>query len=79
VKHQWSQAKFLRSVDEYRFAGHDGVELAWHEIGSGRPLVLLPGFGGTSSCMLGHGPAGTLAPHGHHIVVPDFRGYGGSA
>src|SRR3984957_3852617 len=61
----------------YRFAGRDGVELAWHEIGSGRPLVLLPGFGGTGSRMLEYGPA--RAVQGHRIVLPDFRGYGDSA
>ena len=63
----------------YRFAGRDGVELAWHEIGSGRPMILLPGFGGTGYRMLEHGPAGTLAVHGHRVVLPDFRGYGHSA
>jgi pimeloyl-ACP methyl ester carboxylesterase len=63
----------------YRFAGRDGVELAWHETGSGRPLILLPGFGGTGSRMLEHGPAGALAVHGHRVVLPDFRGYGDSA
>ena len=63
----------------YRFAGRDGVELAWHETGSGRPLILLPGFGGTGSRMLEHGPAGTLAVHGYRVVLPDFRGYGDSA
>src|SRR5437868_3734959 len=63
----------------YRFAGRDGVELTWHEIGSGRPLILLPGFGGTGYRMLEHGPAGTLAAHGHRVVLPDFRGYGDSS
>jgi pimeloyl-ACP methyl ester carboxylesterase len=63
----------------YRFAGRDGVELAWHETGSGRALILLPGFGGTGSRMLEHGPAGALAVHGHRVVLPDFRGYGDSA
>ena len=63
----------------YRFAGRDGVELAWHEIGSGRPLILLPGFGGTGSRMLEHGPADARAVQGHRIVLPDFRGYGDSA
>jgi hypothetical protein len=29
------------------------VELAWHETGSGRPLILLPGFGGTVGRMAG--------------------------
>ena len=32
-------------MDGHRFAGRDGAELAWHEIGSGRPLILLPGAG----------------------------------
>src|ERR1700761_8479550 len=63
----------------YRFTGRDGVELAWHEIGSGRPLIWLPGFGGTGSRMLGPGLAGALAAHGHRVVLPDFRGYGDSA
>jgi pimeloyl-ACP methyl ester carboxylesterase len=63
----------------YRFAGRDGVELAWHETGSGRPLILLPGFGGTGSRLLEYGPAGALAGHGHRVVLPDFRGYGDSA
>src|SRR5580693_8517407 len=62
----------------YRFAGRDGVELAWHETGSGRPLILLPGFGGTGSRMLEHGPADARTVQGHRIVLPDFRGYGDS-
>ncbi|MET9486186.1 alpha/beta hydrolase [Nocardia sp. NPDC006630] len=63
----------------YRFTGRDGVELAWHEIGSGRPLILLPGFGGVGSLMLEYGPARLLAAQGHRVVLPDFRGYGDSA
>lgn len=66
-------------MDGYRFAGRDGAELAWHQIGSGRPLVLLPGFGGTGSRMLEHDPAVALAAQGHLIVSPDFRGFGDSA
>ena len=42
-------------------------------------MILLPGLGGTGSRMLDHGPAGTLAAHGHRVVLPDFRGYGDSA
>ena len=63
----------------YRFPGRDGVELAWHETGSGRPLVLLPGFGGVGSLMLEHGPAGALPEQGYRVVLPDFRGHGDSA
>ncbi|MCX4099162.1 alpha/beta fold hydrolase [Nocardia sp. alder85J] len=63
----------------YRFTTDDGVELAWHEIGSGRPLILLPGFGGSSVRLLEYGPAATLAARGHRVILPDFRGSGDSA
>ncbi|WP_256461951.1 alpha/beta fold hydrolase [Nocardia alni] len=63
----------------HRFVGHDGVELAWHEVGVGRPFILLPGFGGVGSLMLEYGPAGVLAEHGHRVVLPDTRGSGDSA
>jgi hypothetical protein len=53
----------------YRFVGHDGVELARHEIGSGRPLILLPGFDGVGSRMLEHDPAETLAGHGRRVIA----------
>ena len=76
---RWIQAKLPWIMGKYRFAGRDGAELAWHEIGSGRPLILLPGFGGMGSRMLEHGPVGALAAQGHRIVLPDFRGYGDSA
>lgn len=62
----------------YRFAGFDGTELAWHETGSGRPLIFLTGFGGLGSRMLEYGPAAALAEHGHRVLSPDLRGYGES-
>jgi pimeloyl-ACP methyl ester carboxylesterase len=63
----------------YRFAGHDGVELAFSETGSGRPLVLLHGFMGAGSHMLTHGRADAFAEQGHRVIAPDFRGHGDSA
>lgn len=66
-------------MDAYRFAGHDGVELACRERGSGRPLVLLHGFMGAGSHMLNHGRVGGLAEQGYRLIVPDFRGHGDSA
>ncbi|MGA0567344.1 alpha/beta fold hydrolase [Rathayibacter sp. KR2-224] len=62
----------------YRFAGRDGVELAWTEIGAGRTLVFLPGFGGAGSRLLEYDPVLTLAEHGYRVVVPDSRGCGSS-
>jgi pimeloyl-ACP methyl ester carboxylesterase len=31
-------------MDVRQFPGHDGVQLAYRETGSGRPLILLHGF-----------------------------------
>ncbi|NNC12485.1 alpha/beta hydrolase [Planctomonas sp. JC2975] len=63
----------------HRFAGADGVELAWAETGSGRTVVFLPGFGGVGSRLLEHDPVRTLAGHGYRVIVPDSRGCGDSA
>jgi pimeloyl-ACP methyl ester carboxylesterase len=66
-------------MDNYRFAGRDGVALAFHETGSGRPLVLLGGFIGSGSHMLEHGLAPALAEQGFRVIAPDLRGHGYSA
>ncbi|GAA4616866.1 alpha/beta fold hydrolase [Actinoallomurus liliacearum] len=62
-----------------RFAGRDGLELAYRETGEGRPLVLLHGFLATGTQWLDHGPAAALAEHGHRVILPDLRGHGDSA
>lgn len=61
------------------FPGRDGVRLAYREVGAGRPLVLLHGLSGDGSLWLRHGLAGTIAARGHRVIMPDFRGHGGSA
>jgi pimeloyl-ACP methyl ester carboxylesterase len=66
-------------MDVSRFAGHDGVQLAYRETGSGRPVILLHGFMGAGSHWLDQGPAGTLEGQGLRLVLPDFRGHGQSA
>ena len=63
----------------HRFAGRDGLELAFFEIGAGRPLILLPGFAGAASRGLEYGPAPALAEQGHRVILPDFRGHGESS
>jgi pimeloyl-ACP methyl ester carboxylesterase len=63
----------------HRFAGSDGVELAWNETGSGRTVVFLPGFGGVGSRLLELDPVHTLAENGYRVVLPDSRGCGDSA
>jgi pimeloyl-ACP methyl ester carboxylesterase len=51
-------------MSTYTFAGRDGAVLACRETGSGRPLILLHGFTGSGSHMLGHGLAPALAQQG---------------
>jgi pimeloyl-ACP methyl ester carboxylesterase len=63
----------------HRFTGRGGLELAYREIGDGRPLVVLHGFTGTGMQWVRHGPATTLAEHGHRVVLPDLRGHGDGA
>jgi pimeloyl-ACP methyl ester carboxylesterase len=58
----------------------DGAELAYRELGAGRPLVLLHGF--TCSAQMhwirpGH--AERLADLGYRVVMPELRGHGDSA
>jgi pimeloyl-ACP methyl ester carboxylesterase len=65
-------------MDMLRFAGHDGAQLAYREIGSGRPLILLHGFLGTGSYWLEQGPADPLVEQGFRLVLPDLRGHGES-
>lgn len=61
------------------FAGRDGTRLAYRELGTGRPLILLHGALGDATLWLRHGQAEALAAHGFRILLPDFRGHGASA
>lgn len=63
----------------YHFPGRDGAELAWRELGAGRPLVLLHGLLGSGAQLAGSGPARALAAQGHRVILPDLRGHGDSA
>src|ERR1700722_12806985 len=65
-------------MDMSRFAGQDGAQLAYREIGSGRRLILLHGFLGTGSYWLDQGPADKLVEQGFRLVLPDLRGHGES-
>ncbi|ARF53107.1 alpha/beta fold hydrolase [Streptomyces gilvosporeus] len=60
------------------FPGRDGVDLAYREVGEGRPLVLLHGFTGDAELWLRNGQAETIAARGYRVILPDFRGHGRS-
>ena len=62
-----------------RFTASDGVELAWHELGEGRPVVLLHGlFSNAETNWLKFGHAAEIASRGFRVVMPDLRGHGAS-
>lgn len=63
-----------------RFASFDGAEIAWHEVGSGRPVILLHGlFSDAATNWIRFGSAATIAAAGFRVILPDLRGHGASA
>ncbi|MGF1549386.1 MAG: alpha/beta fold hydrolase [Sphingomonadaceae bacterium] len=62
------------------FASFDGAELVWHEMGEGRPAVLLHGlFSSADMNWIRFGHAGTIAGAGFRVIMPDLRAHGKSA
>jgi len=62
------------------FHAGDGVQLAYREMGEGRPLVLIHGYFSTAVVnWMRYGHAAMLAAHGHRVIMPDLRGHGDSA
>lgn len=65
---------------EHRFRGFDGADLAWHELGEGRPVVMIHGYmsdAQTNWVRFGH--AEKVAAAGFRVIMPDLRGHGQSA
>jgi pimeloyl-ACP methyl ester carboxylesterase len=61
----------------YRFTASDGVELAWREVGDGRPVVLLHGlFSDSLVNWVKFGTAERIARDGFRVIVPDLRAHG---
>ena len=62
------------------FPGRDGVQLAYREMGEGRPLILIHGFFSTATVnWVRYGHAAKIAALGYRVVMPDLRGHGDSA
>lgn len=63
-----------------RFASFDGTELAWHELGEGRPVVLIHGyFSDANTNWVRYGHAAAIAAMGFRVIMPDLRAHGQSA
>jgi pimeloyl-ACP methyl ester carboxylesterase len=57
----------------------DGVELAYHELGEGRPVILLHGlFSDAQMNWTKFGHAERIAAEGFRVIMPDLRAHGDS-
>jgi pimeloyl-ACP methyl ester carboxylesterase len=64
----------------HHFRGRDGLELAYREMGTGRPLVLIHGYFSTAMVnWVRYGHAAKLVARGYRVIMPDLRGHGDSA
>ena len=62
------------------FASFDGARLCVHQMGEGRPLILLHGlFSSAHVNWIKYGTASQLAAAGFHLIMPDLRAHGESA
>ena len=61
------------------FDATDGTKLAWHEVGEGRPLLLLHGyFSNADVNWIRYGHARLIADAGFRVIMADLRGHGES-
>ena len=61
----------------HRWTASDGIELAYHETGAGRPVVLLHGlFSDANMNWIKFGHAARIAAAGFRVIMPDLRGHG---
>ena len=59
------------------WSASDSVELAFHELGVGRPVVLLHGlFSDANMNWIKFGHAERIAGQGFRVIMPDLRGHG---
>jgi pimeloyl-ACP methyl ester carboxylesterase len=66
-------------LDVHTWAASDGVELAWREVGEGRPVVLLHGlFSDSAMNWTKFGHAERIAGEGFRVIMPDLRAHGAS-
>ena len=69
----------MTEIPVRHFRGRDGVQLAYRELGEGRPLILIHGYLGDAMLLVEAGLAGKLAAPGYRVIMPDLRGHGDSA
>jgi len=70
----------VTAASTHRWTASDGVELAWHEVGEGRTVILLHGlFSDARMNWIKFGHAERIAREGFRVIMPDLRAHGESA
>jgi pimeloyl-ACP methyl ester carboxylesterase len=63
----------------HRWTASDGVEQAYHEVGEGRPVILMHGlFSDALMNWIKFGHADRIAGEGFRVIMPDLRAHGAS-
>lgn len=69
----------MNMATTHRWTASDGVELAFSEIGEGRPAILLHGlFSSAEMNWIRFGHAERIAAEGFRVIMPDLRAHGES-
>jgi pimeloyl-ACP methyl ester carboxylesterase len=70
----------MSDVAAHFWTASDGVDLAYHEVGRGRAVILLHGlFSDANTNWIKFGSADQIAAHGSRVIMPDLRAHGLSA
>jgi len=70
----------MTDATTHYWTASDRIELAYHDLGQGRPVVLLHGlFSDASMNWIRFGHAARIAEAGFRVVMPDLRAHGLSA
>jgi pimeloyl-ACP methyl ester carboxylesterase len=73
-------ASFPTETTQHSFTADDGERLVWHEMGEGRPVILIHGlFSNAFTNWVRYGHAARIAAAGFRVIMPDLRGHGQSA
>ena len=63
----------------HKFTASDGIQLAWRELGKGKPVILLHGlFSDSQMNWIKFGTAERIAREGFRVIMPDLRAHGAS-
>ena len=67
----------MSTAQVHHWKASDGVELAYHEVGDGKPVVLLHGlFSDANMNWIKFGHAALIAAAGFRVIMPDLRAHG---